>query len=441
MTEVRRQPSGRDGFAWPIYESMLGNGLRVVVSPDPVAPIVAVNLSYDVGSRHEPPGRHGWAKLASNLMFEGSAHVAKGQHFEWVTEAGGAAINASSSQDRNNFYQVLPSSQLELALWLEADRMGGLRPTQESLDNQREVVKNERRQRYYDPPYGRWVEYALELTFPNGHPYQHPAIGTEAELDALTLQDIRLFHATYFVPNNAVLTVVGDAYPDQVIELAERYFGGIRAVPAVPPAPDGTLPGLKIGAAHRRVEHDGNVPRPMTFFMFRAPDSRSGDYPAVEVLAAVLGRGKGSRLWRKLVVEERLAQRENSYASSWNLAYGASAMFGMVSPLDGVEPADVEYEFVNVLDRLADGSVPISEPELSRAKALLASDWLNGVSEVGGRADLLAQYALLKGDPRMICEYLPDLAAVTAEDVHRVAALVLAQDNRVAIEYKVAPRR
>jgi predicted Zn-dependent peptidase len=229
--------------------------------------------------------------------------------------------------------------------------------------------------------------------------------------------------------------VAGDVDPDEVVRLAGKYFGGIQRHGDIPAAPDGTLPQLKVGETKRRVVPDDSVPRPMTFFMFRSPDARHEDYAAVEVLAAVLGRGRGARLYRKLITEKNLAQREESYTSTWNLAYGAGVFFGLFSPRDGVEAAEVEREFTAVLDALADGSAPVSEAELGRAKALLTSDWLRAVSELGGRADLLGQYATVDGDPKIVREYLARLEAVTAEDVQRVAAEILPDDNRVVIEY------
>ena len=436
MTDVSTgDTSATDAFPWPIHETVLENGLRVVVSPDPVSPIAAVNLWYDIGSRHEPPGKHGFAHLFEHLMFEGSSHVNKGDHFEWVTAAGGAGINATTSPDRTNYFQVMPVSQLELALWLEADRMGSLALTQETLDNQREVVKNERRQRYDNPPYGRWIEYAFALTFPEGHPYHHTTIGSMAELQEAALEDFQEFNAVYYSPNNAVLTVAGDVDPDEVVRLARKYFGGIPSHADIPAAPSGDLPRIPIGTTHRRVEHDATVPRPMTFLMHRAPDSRTDEFAAVDVLAAVLGRGRGSRLYRKLVTEKNLAQREEAYTSAWGLAYGASVFIGSFSPRDGGDPREVESEFFGVLDALADGSEPVTESELDRAKALLTSDWLRSVGELGSRADLLGQYATLDGDPKLVREYLERLAAVGAADVLAAAKVVLPADNRVIIEY------
>jgi predicted Zn-dependent peptidase len=317
--------------------------------------------------------------------------------------------------------------------------MGSLALTQETLDNQREVVKNERRQRYDNPPYGRWSEIAFALTFPDGHPYHHTTIGSMAELQAAELADFQEFNAVYYSPNNAVLTVAGDVDPEEVVRLAGKYFGGIPAHPAIPPAPDGALADLRIGESKRHVEHDDSVPRPMSFVMFRAPDGRDASFAAVEVLSAVLGRGRGSRLYRKLVTEKNLAQREEAYTTVWGLAYGASVFIASFSPRDGGDPVEVEGEFLGVLQGLATGAAPVSPAELERAKALLTSDWLRSVSELGGRADLLGQYATLEGDPKKARDYLARVQAVTAEDVERAAALILPPENRVIVEYVPVP--
>jgi zinc protease len=260
-----------------------------------------------------------------------------------------------------------------------------------------------------------------------------------AELQDAALEDFQEFNAVYYSPNNAVLTVAGDVDPEEVVRLAEKYFGGIAAHPEIPAAPSGELDVLAIGTTHRRVELDGTVPRPMTFLMHRAPDSRDETFAAIEVLAAVLGRGRGSRLYRKLVTEKNLAQREEAYTSAWGLAYGASVFIGSFSPRDGGDPAEVEAEYLGVLDALAAGSAPVTESELTRAKALLTSDWLRSVGELGSRADLLGQYATLDGDPKLVRTYLEQLEAVTAEDVQAAAARILPEDNRVVIEYVPTP--
>jgi zinc protease len=228
------------GYPWPIETAQLDNGLRVVVSEDRTAPVVAVNLWYDVGSRHEPAGQTGFAHLFEHLMFEGSVNVAKTEHMKLV-QGNGGTLNATTNPDRTNYFETIPAEHLELALWLEADRMGGLVPalTQETLDNQREVVKNERRQRYDNVPYGdAWLRL-LPLLYPPRHPYHHATIGSMEDLNAADLATFQDFHGTYYAPNNAVLSVVGDAQPGEVFALADKYFGAIPPRPDIPAAPDG----------------------------------------------------------------------------------------------------------------------------------------------------------------------------------------------------------
>ncbi|MBO4210592.1 M16 family metallopeptidase, partial [Micromonospora echinofusca] len=224
------------GYPWPIETTRLDNGLRVVVSEDRTAPVVAVNLWYDVGSRHEPAGQTGFAHLFEHLMFEGSVNVAKTEHMKLIQGSGGS-LNATTNPDRTNYFDTVPAEHLALALWLEADRMGGLVPalTQETLDNQREVVKNERRQRYDNVPYGdAWLRL-LPLLYPPGHPYHHATIGSMADLNAADLATFQAFHAMYYAPNNAVLTVVGDTDADEVFGLAEKYFGRLSPRSDIPP--------------------------------------------------------------------------------------------------------------------------------------------------------------------------------------------------------------
>jgi len=225
------------GYPWPIETTRLANGLRVVVSEDRSSPVVCVNLWYDVGSRHEPAGQTGFAHLFEHLMFEGSAHVQKTEHMRLV-QGNGGSLNATTNPDRTNYFETMPSEHLELALWLEADRMGGLVPalTQETLDNQREVVKNERRQRYENVPYGdAWLRL-LELLYPEGHPYHHATIGSMADLNAASLDTFKAFHQQYYAPNNCVLTVVGDAEPEKGRYYRSDHFEFAKqGVPALDP--------------------------------------------------------------------------------------------------------------------------------------------------------------------------------------------------------------
>ncbi|WP_246507642.1 M16 family metallopeptidase [Actinocrinis puniceicyclus] len=405
--------------------------MRVVVCPDRSAPIAAVNLWYDVGSRHEPPGKHGFAHLFEHLMFEGSAQVGKGEHFGVLQAVGGSAINATTSSDRTNYFQTVPSVALATALWLEADRMGALALTQETLDNQREVVKNERRQRYDNVPYGRWYEMLGELAYPQGHPYHHSTIGSMAELDGAQLCDFTAFYESYYSPDNAVLTVVGDTSAREVRELAERYFGALapRPRPQLPPVEP--LPAA-LGVS-QRVETAEPVPLPRVFFAFRSTRFAEPGSAAEDVLSVVLGRGRGSRLFRELVTERRLAQAEGGYLGSWQRAWHASLITGMATPREGVPLARLEAAFFEVCEQVAQDGV--TEDELARARSMLTADWSRDLATVGSRADQLGKHATLFGDALKIADRLPELLAVDAAQVRQAAARVFAPDNRITLAY------
>jgi zinc protease len=421
------------GYPWPIESTRLDNGLRVIVSPDPATPVVAVNLWYDVGSRHEPVGQTGFAHLFEHLMFEGSAHAGKAEHMRLIQGCGGS-LNASTSPDRTNYFQTVPVEHLELALWLEADRMGGLVPAlvQETLDNQRDVVKNERRQRYDNLPYGdAWLRL-LPLLYPPGHPYHHATIGSMTDLNAARLATFRAFHAAYYGPDNAVLTVVGDVSPVEVSALAERYFGGIapRAHRASPPAGDGT--DRPPGPARDEVVAD--VPAPRVYLAHRTHPFGSQGYDAVTVLAAVLGSGRGSRLYQRLVEHARLAQPDNVGAYGVDLAYAPAPLIATATARAGVGLAELEQALVATVDDLVAGGV--TEAELERARALLTTRWWRQMSTVDGRADTLSRYATQFGDPGLAGTRLPAWLAVTAGQVAGVAAEVLAPTDRVILAYR-----
>ncbi len=243
---MRRSSLGPVGYrqrvadiAYPIADRTLPNGLRVVVSEDHTVPTVTVNLWVNVGSRHERAGRTGFAHLFEHLMFQGSRNVASGEHFSALMAEGGR-LNATTWFDRTNYFETVPKGALELALWLEADRHGHLLDAlnQENLDNQRDVVKEEKRQRYDNVPYGNALVDVYATIFPEGHPYHHPTIGSMEDLDAASLEDVHAFFRRYYGPNNTVLTIVGDVVPDEAFAAAERYFGGL---PASAEPPDRTL--------------------------------------------------------------------------------------------------------------------------------------------------------------------------------------------------------
>jgi predicted Zn-dependent peptidase len=425
------------GYPWPIEWTRLDNGLRVIVSPEAAAPIAAVNLWYDVGSRHEPDGQTGFAHLFEHLMFEGSVHAGKTEHMRLIQGCGGS-LNATTNPDRTNYFETVPVEHLELALWLEADRMGGLVPAliQETLDNQRDVVKNERRQRYDNVRYGdAWLRL-LPLLYPPGHPYHHATIGSMEDLNAAELAAFRAFHAAYYGPDNAVLTVVGDVAAADVYRLAERYFGGIPPRAHTVPPPDGAggpgWPDWPGGPA--RDEVAANVPAPRVYLAHRTHPFGSKGYDAVIVLAAVLGMGRGSRLYQRLVDGARLAQPDNVGAYGVDLAHAPAPLIATATARTGVELGALEEALVTTVDDVAVGGA--TEAELERAQALLATGWWRQMSTVDGRADALSRYAVQFGDPALAGDRLPAWLAVTVDELGAVARDVLAAEERVILAYR-----
>jgi predicted Zn-dependent peptidase len=417
----------------PIVEfsdERLPNGLRLIVAEDHLAPVAAINLWYDVGSKHEVAGKTGFAHLFEHVMFQGSAHVGKAEHMALVQAAGGT-LNGTTWLDRTNYFETVPSHQVELAIWLEADRMGSLLEalSQDNLDNQREVVKNEKRWSYDNRPYGSWNEKILGHLFPVDHPYHHPTIGSMEDLDAASLDDVKEFFATYYAPNNAVLSVVGDVDRAQVRAWADKYFGPIPANPSIPPLADLSLPAL-LGEEQRETVQD-NVPLPRIYFGFRAPVFGEHSLDALDLAGQLLTGGKGSRLHRRLVREERLAQDVAIFTLPFT--GGASVSVGWATVRPGVDIEDVERAYLEELDRL--GNELPTDDELARAKALTEADELGALARVEERADRLSMYATLFGDPGLINTMLPRYLSVTKEQIRDVAKAVYRADNRVVLTY------
>jgi predicted Zn-dependent peptidase len=414
-------------------DERLPNGLRLIVAEDHLAPVVAVHIWYNVGSKHEVPGKTGFAHLFEHVMFQGSAHVGKSEHMALVQAAGGT-LNGTTWLDRTNYFETMPSHQLELALWLEADRLGTLLDAlnQENLDNQREVVKNEKLWSYDNRPYGSWIHKLFAGVYPEGHPYHHPTIGSMEDLDAASLDDVRHFFETYYAPNNAVLSVVGDCEHDQVRAWVDRYFGAIPANPDIPGLPDMTLPAV-IGREQREVVEE-RVPLPRVCFAFRAPAFGDTRLDALDIATQLLSGGKSARLTRRLVRDERIAQ--DVMITTVPAVGGASSVLGYATVRPGVDPALVEKAFLEELDRL--GREAPSEDELVRARALTEADELGALSRVEERAERLSMYATLFNDPDMINTILPRYLSVTADQIRDVAAAVFREDNRVVLTYMPA---
>ena len=411
-------------------DERLPNGLRLIVAEDHLAPVVAINVWYDVGSRHEQPGKTGFAHLFEHVMFQGSRHVAKAEHIALVQAAGGT-MNGTTWLDRTNYFETLPAHQLELGLWLEADRMATLLDalSQENLDNQREVVKNEKRWSYDNRPYGSWQEKLQGHLFPEDHPYHHSTIGSMADLDAASLEDVSAFFRTYYAPNNAVVSVVGDVETSAVRAAAERYFGGIPANPAIPELEDRSLP-LSLGGEIRETVYD-RVPLPRVFIAFRAPSFGDSRLDALDVAGQILAGGKGSRLDRRLVRDERIAQDVALFTLGF--VGGASVCAGWATVRPGVDVARVEAAFHEELARLT--TEPITDDELARARALVEADELGALQRVEERADRLSMYATLFDDPGLINRMLDRYLAVTPEDIRSAAAAVFHEDNRLVLTY------
>jgi zinc protease len=414
----------------PIVRHALPNGLRIVLSQDERAPIVAVNLWYDVGSKHEKAGKTGFAHLFEHMMFQGSLHVEKGEHMSLVQSSGGT-LNASTWLDRTNYYETLPSHELELALWLEADRMASLLPamTQEKLDNQRDVVKNERRWSVDNQPYGDWDERMQALVFPETHPYHHPTIGSMEDLGAASLDDVRSFFATWYAPNNAVLTIAGDFEPSAALSMVERHFGAIPANPDLPGRPAAEV-ASRIGEEVRVTVPD-RVPLPRIYLAHRAPVFGTDAFDALEVAADILGLGRASRLYRSLVREQRLAQDVSVFL--FPIIGGASIFTLWTTARPGGDAALLEAALLAEIDRLA--SEGPSGEELERVRNLHGSQIESSLERVAERADRISMYACLFDDPERINSEVARYRAVDAPRIRAAMADALRADNRVVLTY------
>jgi zinc protease len=408
----------------------LPNGLFVTLSEDHTAPIVAVNLWYHVGSANERAGLTGFAHLFEHMLFQGSADVGANEHFELVQRAGGT-LNGSTWLDRTNYFETLPSNQLELGLWLEANRMGWLLPamTQQKLDTQRDVVKNERRWSVDNQPYGTWQERLTALCYPSAHPFHHSLIGSMDDLTAASLDDVTQFFATYYTPDNAVLSIAGDFDPAEARALIEKHFSGIPRGAGKPPLPDMSLPRTFGGWAREVVEDDAMLPR--LFLAFRAPTFGSADYYPLSVAGAILGLRKGSRLHQRLVREAETAAEVD--VGTFDLAKGADLLVVDCIALPGVSAERLETEVVAEIDRLvADG---VSRGEVERAVALIQTDIVRRLQLAGERADQLSMFATYFGNPSLVNDQIERYARVTVSDVNRLVRELLTADNRASLVF------
>jgi predicted Zn-dependent peptidase len=414
----------------PIDTFRLSNGLFVTLSEDHTAPLVAVNLWYHVGSANERMGRTGFAHLFEHMLFQGSANVAANEHFELVQRAGGT-LNGSTWLDRTNYFETVPSNQLALALWLEADRMGRLLPamTQQKLDTQRDVVKNERRWSVDNQPYGTWWERLPALAFPPEHPFHHSLIGSMEDLSAASLEDIAHFFALYYTPDNAVLSIAGDFDPSEARQLVEEYYGPIPRGSGRPPLPPMDVPPI-FGEWKREVVADA-VMLPRLYLAFRSPVFGSDGYYAASVCGAILGMRRGSRLHRALVRERQVAAEATAF--TFDLPKGSDLLVVDVTARPGVDAETLEREVVREIDALQTEGV--TDGEVERALALIETDFIASMQAAGDRADKLSMFATYFGDPRLLNEQVERYRNVTSADVNAFIRQRLGPDNRASLLY------
>jgi zinc protease len=413
----------------PIEEFTLANGLRVVFSPDRAIPVVSVAVYYDVGSRNEREGRTGFAHLFEHMMFQGSENVPKAAHFQYIFNAGGT-MNGTTSTERTNYFETLPSNYLPLAFWLESDRMRSLKVTQENLDNQRNAVQEEKRLRYDNQPYVNAFLRMNELIFTNPA-NAHSTIGSMEDLDAATIDDVREFFRIYYAPNNAVLSVVGDFDGAEARGMIDKYFGSIPSQPLPPPV-DVFEP--EAVAIPQETFYDPLAPAPAFVLGWKVPARRTTDFYALSLAGTLLFEGDSSRLYQKLVKgDESVVSIEGGVDER----RGPSALYIFALPKPG---EDVEVIRRQIFDEIrhiaADGP---TDDEMEKLRNSLSNDAVRGRQSTMYRAQRLAEFALYDSDPRLVDSELDHYLNVTAADIKRAAELYLHSTNRVVLDIIPAP--
>ena len=402
------------------------NGLQVILAEDHSLPLVAVNVWYHAGPQNEPPGRSGFAHLFEHLMFQGSKHAGDDMHFKHLEAVGASGVNGTTSFDRTNYYETVPANQLELALWLESDRMGFLREstTLEKLDNQREVVMNERRQNIENVPYGPSSEKLVQTLFPKPHPYYGFIIGSMDDLKAASLEDVYGFYDRYYAPSNASLVIAGDFDPKWAKELVAKYFAPLK--PRTKPKP------VSIETAalskEKRVTVEEPVKLPKIQMAWLSPAFYAEGDAECDVLAYILGKGKTSRLYQKLVYELQIAQ---SVSASQQSLFLKSIFSIKVTGRPGVSLKTLEAETQKVIDEIK-ATLP-SDHEVTRARNLLVAGTVSSLQTLGRRADMLNHYNLFVGSPEFLDKDLGRYQEITPKSVTALANSLLLNNQRVIL--------
>jgi zinc protease len=404
-------------------EFTLDNGLRVVMSEDHSVPVVAVDVWYHVGSAYEEQGRSGFAHLFEHMMFEGSENVGPTEHFHYISNAGGR-MNGSTTEDRTNYWEVLPANRLNLGLWLEADRMRSLVITEEKFENQRATVKEERRQGIDNQPYGEAFLVSDTLCF-DGWPYSHTVIGRMVDLDAAQVGDVQAFFDKFYCPSNAVLVLVGDINPKKTRKMVEKYFGDI------PPGQASTFPAwdepLNKGE-RRKVVDSPKANVPAMFIGYVVPPHKDPDTPALTLLNNLLVDGESSRLHKRLVKDEEAAFAVFGFMDS---RLGASLFRVIVASNAGVDIGDCEKMIYEEIDRVQNEG--ITKDELEKLKVSFKSDFIEGRQTDLNKAEAIHHYIRFHDNLSEINTDLDKYMAVTADDIQRVAKKYLTPENRTAV--------
>ena len=406
------------------YEfSTLSNGLQVILSEDHSTPIVHVSITYHVGSKNERPGRTGFAHLFEHMMFKGSKNVQPDLHTSIVSGVGGRS-NAYTTEDETVFWQTLPASYLPLAVWLEADRMATLRVEDEAFQREREVVKEERRMRIENQPYGRLNEVIYEHAFTT-HPYKNPTIGSMVDLEAASIQDVREFHQTFYVPENATLTIVGDFETEQALQIVTQYFDRIpkatRPVPRdIPVEPPQTAP--------RRVTVEEPWPLPAVVVAYHViHDGHEDSYP-LHITSKILSDGQSARLTRELIYNKRLAL---SVFGRGNITEHPNLFYAVAIVQPGASPAEVEQALIDEFEKLKTGGV--TEAELQRAKNQFARDYIVSRESNEDKASHLSHAAVIHDDITTADGEFDIFVNTTRTDVQRVARTYFTEVNRTVL--------
>ena len=404
-------------------DTKLKNGLRVIISEDHAAPVFSIVVNYNVGSRDERKGRTGFAHLFEHMMFKGSENVGQNEH-PYLMFMNGGTMNGTTSKDRTMYYETLPANQLDLALFLEADRMRSLTITKDNLDNQRNAVQEERRLAVDNQPYGKTFEAIDELAYEN-FAYEHSVIGSMADLSAASVDDVAGFFKMYYAPNNAVVAIVGDVDPKTALAKVEKYFGGIAAQPA-PPKIDLTEPAQK---EERRLTLEDGLARLSRLDMaYKIPPGVSSDRDSLSVLGTILSGGRSSRFYESIVRQKQLSAGVGA-GTDGSVGPGLFNVSGTALP--GKTLKELEEAIDQEIDRLK--TAPIADWEIEKARTGARRSFVAGLGSSINRAVQLSEDALFYNDPYRINTRAVRIAKVTAADVQRVANQYLVKTNRSVV--------